>query len=100
MLLRFKFWIFIFLAGLWVCSQASAYTANKVHFYFLSSGIYRVVVEFTVPELKQYREADVEFTSKKKAEQFYWALIRGADFYWNEPEGIQFVQNRQGPDPW
>jgi len=79
---------------------ASAYTANKVWFEFRPEGTFRVRVVYTVPELKEFREAFVEFTSKKKAEAYYWALLRGADFYHPNPEGIEFVTQPIEPQPW
>ena len=51
--------------------EAEAYSANKVWFEFRPSGIYRVVVNYTVPEMKEFREAYVEFTSRKAAESFF-----------------------------
>lgn len=86
-----------FFAG---ATVASAYSANKVWFEFRPSGIYRVYVNYTVPELKQYRESYVEFRKKKDAERFYWDLVRGADFYPPDPTARRFATPPMKPDPW
>ncbi len=87
-----------------ICSvfggEAQAYTANKVWFMFKPKGGYRVYVNYTVPELKEYREARVEFTNKKAAETYYWNLIRGADFYLPDSESIRFTNKAMEPEPW
>lgn len=80
--------------------SAWAYTANKVWFEFRSNGRYRVVVNYTVPALKEFRESYVEFTSKKEADQFYWAMVRGADFYPPTAEKYKFIQAPAEPSPW
>ncbi len=81
-------------------SYAQAYTANKVLFEFMHSGGYRVTVGYTVPALKEYREAYVLFHKKKDAEAYYWKLIKGADFFPNDPQNIRYVPNKREPDPW
>jgi hypothetical protein len=79
---------------------ASAYTANKIWFEFRPNGIYRVHVNYTVPELKEFREAYVEFTKKADAERYYFDLVRGADFYLPTPGSRRFVGNPLKPEPW
>lgn len=81
-------------------STASAYTANKVWFEFVNKGIFRVHVNYTVPELKERRESYVEFVQKKDAENFYWDMVRGADFYPPDPKLRRFVSQPMSPDPW
>lgn len=81
-------------------TPAGAYTANKVWFEFHPTGIYRVVINYTVPELKEYREAYVEFRQKKAAEKFYWDLIRGADFYPTQPKLRRFTAPPAQGSPW
>lgn len=76
-----------------------ALTANKVEFEF-HPGFYRVVFEYTIPELKELREGMIELKSKKKAEKIYWKLLRGADFYLGEPGQIIFINPKKEPDPW
>lgn len=77
-----------------------SYRANKVHFHSLQNGIYRVTIEYTVPELLQFREAYVEFRSLSKAKNFYWDAVRGVDFYWLDPENRTYIQNPKQTDPW
>ena len=76
------------------------YTANKVWFEFRPEGIYRVYVNYTVPELKEFRESYVEFVSKKNAQRFYFDLVRGADFYPPDPKERRFLNQPMEPDPW
>lgn len=85
--------------GFWSAS-AHAYTANKVAFEFLQNGQYRVTVNYTVPELKEFRESYVLFNRKKEAESFYWKLVRGADFYPDDPKLVRFIPPKTKPTPW
>jgi hypothetical protein len=79
---------------------AAAYTANKVWFEFRPTGRYRVYVNYTVPELKEFREAWSEFATKQEAERFYWDLVRGADFYLPDPKARRFTAQPPAPQPW
>lgn len=79
---------------------ATAYTANKVWFLFKPYGGYRVYINYTVPELKEFREAYVEFKVKKEAEKYYWDLLRGADFFLPATESIRFTKTAMEPQPW
>ena len=79
---------------------AVAYTANQVSFEFRPNGIYRVYLYYTVPALKQFRESVVEFTSRKKAEKFYYEVLRGADFYIDDKGTTQFINEPLAPSPW
>lgn len=90
-----RIWIWILFSG-----DAWGYTANKVWFEFRPEGIYRVYVNYTVPELKEFRESYVEFRRKKAAEKFYFDLLRGADFFPPNPEKRRFEQPPKGPRPW
>lgn len=89
----------LWLAALWH-SSASALTANQVAFEFRPNGLYRVYVYYTVPALKEFREAYVEFTNRKKAEKFYFDVLRGADFYLDEPEQTRFINKPLAAQPW
>jgi hypothetical protein len=80
--------------------RAFAFTANKVWFEFRPGSIYRVYVNYTVPELKEFREAYTEFRSKKEAEKFYWDVVRGADFYLPRPDERRFQTDPPRPEPW
>ena len=90
-----------FLFILWAVFHATAHglTANKVGFEF-HPGFYRVTFEYTLPEIKEIRGGYVDFTSKKKAEKYYWSLIRGADFQLGRPDNIQFADKPTRPQPW
>ncbi len=80
--------------------KAYALTANKV-WYERHDGFIRILVEYTIPELKQIREAKVEFKDVQKASKFYWSLIRGADFYpWQPGEKNIYIQVKKKPTPW
>ncbi len=79
---------------------AGAYTANKVWIERTNRGIYRVHVSYTVPALKEFREAYVEFSSKKEAEGYYFDLLRGADFYLPTPAQRKFSTQPLQPEPW
>lgn len=62
-------------------SRAYGLAANKVWFKTLAPGRYRVYVNVTIPELKQFREYHVDFRSYRKASAFFWQAVKGADFY-------------------
>lgn len=81
-------------------TSAHAYTASKVWFEFRPTGTFRVYVTYTVPELKEVREAYVDFMQKQEAEKFYWDLVRGADFYPPDPKAAKFINSPLKPDPW
>jgi hypothetical protein len=85
---------------LWFSQRGLAYSANRVSFEFRPNGIYRVYINYTVPELKEYRDAYVEFRKKKEAEKFYFDLLRGAEFYPPIPEQLRFQPPPNGPRPW
>ena len=76
------------------------YTANKVWFEFRPDGRFRVHVNYTIPELKEFRDCWVDFAKRKAAERFYWDLVRGADFFPPSPEQRTFKVPKQGPEPW
>jgi hypothetical protein len=80
-------------------STADALTANKVWFEFHET-FYRVYFQYTMPELREMREAYIEFTSKKKAEIFYSKLLHGADFELGSNGEVVFLPTPTKPDPW
>lgn len=69
-----------------------------VWFKKMSPYRYRVFVNVTVPELKEFREYHVDFRSFKKAKDFYFKMVKGADFY--PPEKTKYQSTPNGPDPW
>lgn len=93
-------WSSLLLVCCLVSTRASAYTANKIWFEFRPGGIYRVHVNYTVPELKEFREHYIEFRKKKDAEKYYWDLVKGADFFPPDPTTRRFVSQELQPDPW
>lgn len=86
--------------SVWHGTDAHALTANQVAFEFRPNGLYRIYLYYTVPALKEFREAYVEFTSRKKAEKFYFDVLRGADFYLDEPEQVRFINKPLNSEPW
>ena len=70
-----------FLGVLLMATSAEAYTANKVTFEVRPEGIWRVHVHYTVPALREFRSASVDFRSRREAEAYYWDLVQGADFH-------------------
>jgi len=81
-------------------SPCFAYTANQVTFEFRSNGTYRVNLFYTVPALREFREASINFTNRQKAEKFYFDVVRGADFYVDPSGAIEFNNNQLSPIPW
>lgn len=81
-------------------TTAYSLSANEVWFEFLANGRFRVKVNYTLPELKEFREAYVDFNSQKAAEAFYWHLVRGGDFHLKDPKTDHFHQVPQQPSPW
>lgn len=90
--------------SIWVTWTASlpafGYSANKVSFEARPNGIYRVYINYTVPALKEFRDAFVEFYSRKEAEAFYYDLMNGADFYPDKAERREFRTTPRQPSPW
>lgn len=92
--------ILIILSAVLFEKSLTAYTANRVHFEFMQTGQYRVIVNYTIPELKEVREAYVIFNKKSEASKFYWSLVRGGDFFPNDPKKIRFMKPKLEPKPW
>jgi hypothetical protein len=80
--------------------QALSATANQAMLEVTPKGFYRVRVQYTVPELKEFREAAVMFKSQTEAEEFYLKVIRGADFYLDSTQKIEFRNPPLEPQPW
>ena len=91
----------VMLAFLTLPSPAiQAHSANMVWFEFRDDGRFRVYVQYTIPELKEFREAYIDFKSQKKAEAFYWHLVRGGDFHLGSPKAQHFHTPSLKPQPW
>jgi hypothetical protein len=92
--------VVVILGALVLPARTYAYTANQVSFEFLSTGAYRVNLYYTVPALREFREASIEFGERKQAEKFYFDVIRGADFYINAQGDVEFNNGQLTPNPW
>jgi hypothetical protein len=90
----------VILGTLLLPTRTYAYTANQASFEFLATGAYRVNLYYTVPSLREFREASIEFGERKQAEKFYFDVIRGADFYVNAQGDVEFNNGQLTPNPW
>ena len=88
------------LVALMIPKPLLAYSANKVWMDFLNDGRYRVAVQYTVPALKEFREAHAIFNQKKAAEKFYWQLVTGGEFAVNGSAQVVFIPPKTEPIPW
>lgn len=77
---------------------AFAYTANRV-FFEAKKDLYRITVEYTIPELKERRTAVIEVKQRQKAASIYRSLLSGADFFFGKNENIR-MPKRQKQSPW
>lgn len=92
--------VVIMICGGFTAQKSSALTANQVSFEFRPNGLYRVHLYYTIPAVKEYREAYVEFTKRKEAEAFYFKVLRGADFYLDDPSDVRFINKPLEAQPW
>lgn len=91
--------IFTIFSSIFVFPSSSyAYTANKAWMEFRANGEYRVFVEYTVIEIKELRTVYIDFKTKKEAENFYFNLLKGADFYLSD-SSIKFSSSSE-EEPW
>ena len=81
-------------------TRSFSYTASKAWVEVLPAGIYRVHIAYTVPELKERRQAMVEFSDPQAATTYYLDLIRGADFTLPSPDDRQFKVPKKFAKPW
>lgn len=86
--------------GCFYAQKSIALTANQVAFEFRPNGIFRIYLYYTIPAVKEFREAYVEFTDRKRAEKFYYDVLRGADFYLENPDDLRFVNKPLEAQPW
>ncbi len=94
-----KNFLILLMVGFFTYTDVEAFTANKV-WYEIHPNFIRVFVSYTVPEIKERREAYIEFTDRQKAAKYYWELVQGADFYLYSPDRIRFIEPDGRPDPW
>src|SRR5689334_365859 len=83
-----------------VSIEGFAHSVNKVYFERRPDGLFRVIVNYTVPGLREYREAFVDFSKRAEAEKAYWSLAQGADFYIRDASTITFQEPTLKPVPW
>jgi hypothetical protein len=95
-----SFWVMALVLWVLQATPSEAYTANQVSFEFLSSGTYRVNLYYTVPALREFREAQIEFTDRRQAEKFYFDVAKGGDFYVNGSGEVEFKNGQLSPSPW
>jgi hypothetical protein len=90
------------LGAVMASEPCSALTANQVWFEFhgMPHVFYRVRFQYTLPEIRELREAYADFYDKRKADKFYSDLLHGADFYLGESGQLQFVASPAKRDPW
>lgn len=88
------------LGAVFLPTTTFAYTANQASFEFLANGAYRVNLYYTVPALREFREASIEFAERKQAEKFYFDVVRGGDFYINSQGEVDFNNGQLSPNPW
>ena len=101
--MRKKIRRYLILLFLWIhCSPAFAegFTANWVDIVQLNNGYYRVIIKYTNLEIGEYREAYVDFTSKKGAIDVFQKLAKGATFFWGDSKSIYFPKEAEKLRPY
>ncbi len=81
-------------------SYAEGFSANWVDIMILHNGKYRVIIKYTNVQIGEYREAYVDFESKKEAIEVFQKLALGADFYWGDRKTIHFHKTPDKPKPY
>ncbi|KAB8030685.1 hypothetical protein [Fluviispira multicolorata] len=79
---------------------AEGFSANWVDIMILHNGKYRVIIKYTNLKIGEYREAYVDFESKKEAIEVFQKLALGADFYWGDRKTIHFHKTPDKPNPY
>jgi len=82
-------------------SYAEGFTANWVNIVRLeSNGRYRVIIKYTNLQVGEYREAFVDFTSKKEAIDVFQKIAKGATFFWGDSKKIYFPKEAEKLKPY
>ncbi|WP_338636472.1 hypothetical protein [Spirobacillus cienkowskii] len=81
-------------------AYAKGFSANWVDIMILHNGKYRVIIKYTNLRVGEYREAYVDFESKKEAIEVFQKLALGADFYWGDRKTIHFHPLPDKPIPY
>ncbi|MES2613814.1 MAG: hypothetical protein V4591_00190 [Bdellovibrionota bacterium] len=76
------------------------FTANWVDIVRLNNGMFRVLIKYTNLQIGEYREAYVDFTSKKEAIEVFQKLAQGATFFWGDSKKIFFPKEVEKPKPY
>lgn len=79
---------------------AEGFTANWVDIVRLNNGQYRVLIKYSNVEVGEYREAFVDFTSKKDAIEIFQKLAKGATFFWGDSKKIYFPKETEKLRPY
>lgn len=77
-----------------------ALTADRVFFEVLVNKGYKVRIKYTIPALREKREAYRVFTNRDEAVQFFQTIRSGADFYLGHAGQIKFTPPKIKPNPW
>jgi hypothetical protein len=100
--MRFKLKLIIILIIIFFFDSqvyAEGFSANWVDIMILRNGKYRVIIKYTNLRIGEYREAYVDFESKKEAIEVFQKLALGADFYWGDRKTIHFHDKPETPKP-
>lgn len=79
---------------------SSGFTANWVDIQRLNNGKIRVIIKYTNLGIGEYREAFVDFDSKKEAIEVFQKLAKGATFYWGDSKNIYFPKEADKANPY
>ncbi len=95
---------YCFLFYIIFCITTPAYTigftADWVDIVQINNGVFRVFIKYTNLQIGEYREAYVDFTSKKEAVEVFQKLAKGATFFWGNSKKIYFPKEIEKPKPY
>lgn len=81
-------------------ANSEGFTANWVDIKHLNNGRFRVIIKYTNIQVGEYREAYVDFTSKKQAIEVFQKIATGATFFWGDSKKIYFPKEAEKPRPY
>jgi hypothetical protein len=90
----------LFLIVGFASTTALGFSANKVWMEFRDNGRYRIYVQYTNVPLKRLGYTEIEYSTKGEAEKTYFALAKGADFFFGSDQRIKFTPPKLKPTPW
>jgi hypothetical protein len=94
-----KFFLFLFLM-FFFHFNAFCFTANYISIMLTNEGKYRIIIHYINLDIGEYREAFVDFKSRKEAIQSYEKLEKGADFFIGKNNQIYFLKEDYLKDPY